>query len=287
MYYLIMVPNLPNIFSYTDFRLYLDDYQRARFTIDRSFSRSALCRMLGLPNSRSFFRSVINGQKISRTFVDRFIRILELDSDEAKYFGVLVKFNQAETIEEREMYFDQLISLNRTPMKVLTRGSYEYYRKGYNSIIRALLAIHDFSDNYRQLAKMVFPPITEKNARDSIRLLKKLELIRKNDKGFYKPTDKSISTPPLVKDEIVKQFQLQCLEMAKLALLKNNLDPQSITTNILYVSEEALKHITDRIERLRSEVRAIAFKDTIPADRVYQLDILLFPNTMQKEPAKK
>ena len=282
-----MAPNLPNIFSYTDFRLYLDDYQRERFAFDRSFSRSALCRMLGLPNSRSFFRSVINGQKITRTFVDRFIRIFELDSDEAKYFGALVKFNQTENIEEREMYFDQLISLNRTPMKVVTRGLYEYYRNGYNSIIRALLAIHDFSDNYRQLAKMVFPPITVKKARDSIRLLKKLDLIQKNEKGFYKPTDKSISTPPLVKDEVIKQYQLQCLEMAKLAILKRNMLPQSITTNVLYVSVEALNQITDKIEKLRSEVRAIAYKDTMPADRVYQLDILLFPNTIKKEPEKK
>ena len=60
--------------------------------------------------------------------------------------------------------------------------------------------------------------------------------------------------------------------------------PQDISTNVMYVSKEAYQRISKKINKLRDEVRSIAHKDTKPADRVYQLDILLFPNS---KPPKK
>jgi len=276
-----MKANLPNIFEYNDFRKYLEDYQKSRYASDPAFSRSSICKSLGLPNTRSFLTSIIKGQKITKTFVDRFIKLLELTKDEAKFFSVLVKFNQAEDAGEREIYFDQLIALNRTPKMILVKNSYAYYKNWYNSAIRAVLSIYDFKGNYKKLAKMVFPAITGKNAKDAVALLLKLKLIEKNRDGFYKPTAKSIATAPYVHDEIIKQYQLQCLDLAKNALVKNHSLPQDISTNVLFVSKEGYTRIQEKINSFRSEIRAIAHKDENPADRVYQLDVLFFPNSRQ------
>jgi len=276
-----MKPSLPNIFEYNDFRKYLDDYQKSRYAFDKTFSRSSVCKSVGLPNTRSFLTSIIRGQKITKTFVDRFIRLLELGSDEAKFFSVLVKFNQADDVGERELYFDQLIALNRTPKMIMAKNSYAYYKKWYNSSVRAVLSIYDFKGNYKKLANMVFPPITEKNAKETVALLLKLKLIEKNSDGFYKPTAKSIATAPYVHDEIIKQYQMQCLDLAKSALVKNHSQPQDMSTNVIFVSHEGYKRIQEKIHSFRSEIRAIAHKDEKPADRVYQLDILFFPNSRQ------
>src|SRR5512133_1498806 len=87
---------LPTIFSYTDFRKFLHDYQIARYEIDNGYSKSSLCMRMGLLNSRSYFNDVLNGKKVTPDFIERFLRVLDLDSDESKYFRVMVKFNQAE-----------------------------------------------------------------------------------------------------------------------------------------------------------------------------------------------
>jgi hypothetical protein len=40
---------LPNIFEYNDFRKFLNDYQKARHAQDRMFTKSELCKRLGIP----------------------------------------------------------------------------------------------------------------------------------------------------------------------------------------------------------------------------------------------
>ena len=275
---------LPNIFDYNNYRKYLEDYQAARSAYDPLFTKSYVCKRIGLPNTRGFFNSIISGQNISKTFIGRFITLQELNKEEARFFTVLVKFNQAEDADERELYFDQLISLNRTPKMIVAREAYAYYKNWYNSTVRALLNVYDFSGNYRELAKMVVPEITEREARGAVKDLLKLGLIEKNGNGSLKPTSKSIATDPYVQDEMVRQYQLQCLELAKKTIVKNGPMAKDISTNVLYVSGQGLSRIRKQLDTFRSEVRAIAHKDEQAPDRVYQLDIFLFPNSKVRNP---
>jgi hypothetical protein len=111
-----MVPQVTNIFEFSDFRKFLAEYQRIRQAEDKTYTRSRVCRELGLPNSRSYFNDVVKGLKpLTKNAVERFILALRMDPDEARYFRVLVDFNQSVQPAEREMLFDQLVALNRTP----------------------------------------------------------------------------------------------------------------------------------------------------------------------------
>jgi uncharacterized protein (TIGR02147 family) len=267
----------PVIYHYNNFRQYLADCQQARQAAEKGFTKSALSKLLGLPNTRSYFTDVLKGRKVSGIFIDRFINIFKLDKDEARFFRILVMFNQAENPEERELYFDQLISLNKTPKRVLDKNVFIYYKHWHNSAIRALLHIHDVKDDFQQLARKVYPPITAKQAKESIALLKKLNLIKPNPKGFYKPTDTSIIVPDYIKDDFLKQYQLSCLDMAKNSLIKNASAPHLISTNMISISGQAYKRIEKKIEKFRSELRSLVHKDDCPAEKVYQMNIILFP----------
>lgn len=275
-----MKEKLPNIFEYNDFCKYLADYQKARQKFDRSFSKSEFSRMLKLPNTRSYLNDVFNGKKVTTTFVERFIDVLQLDKEEAQYFRVLVKFNQAENPDERELYFDQLISLNRSPKQIIDKRMHHYYRNWYNGALRAVLNICDFDGtNYNELIKKIFPPITLKQAKNAIALLEELNLVEKNESGYYKPTSRSITTSDYVRDELIKEYQLQCLALAREAIIKNKSQKQAISTNMISISGNGLKRIEKKLAKVRSEIRSMVQKDEEPADRIYQLDILLFPNS--------
>jgi uncharacterized protein (TIGR02147 family) len=274
-----MATQEPNIYEYNDFRKYLADFQAYHYPRDKSYSKSSLSKLLGLPNTRSFFGDVIKGKKVSPLFIDRFIQVLKLVKDQAQFFRVLVLFNQAENYDERELYFNQLISLNRTPKRVLEKNIYIYYKNWYHGVVRALLHIYDFKGDYEWLAKKVFPPIGAKQVRESIALLGRLNLIAKDVNGFFKPTEKSIATRDGVRDELIKHYQLSCLEMAKNTLLKNRSMPQSISTNVISISSEGRKRLEKKIHQFRAEVRSLVNKDAQPAEQVFQLDIMLFPNS--------
>jgi len=274
-----MKTKLPLIYEYNNFRKYLSDYQKTRQESDPAFSHAAFSKLLGLPNTRSYFSDVINGKKVTNSFIERFIKAIDLSKDEAQFYRVLVLFNQAGSPEERELYFDQLISLNKTPKRILDKHVYTYYKSWYNSVIRALLHIYDFKDDYQGLAKKVSPEITVKQAKESIAILTKLKLIEKRSDGFFKPTEQSIATPDFVKDELIRQYQLSCLEIARLSLLKSPITPQAISTNVISVSKEGYKRIEKKLIKFRSEIRSIVHKDQKPAEQVYQLDMLLFQNS--------
>ncbi len=134
-----MIQDLPNIYGYNDFRKFLADYQQSREKWDSGFSKSAICKRLGIPNTRSYLNDVINGRKVTPSYIERFIHVFEFKQEEAQFFRVLVKFNQAENNNEKELYLEQLISLNKTPKKIIDKKAFAFFREWHHSVIRTLL----------------------------------------------------------------------------------------------------------------------------------------------------
>jgi uncharacterized protein (TIGR02147 family) len=203
--------------------------------------------------------------------------VLELNRDQAQFFRCLVNFNQAQNIEERELFFDQLVALNRTPVRKLEKQSFEYYKEWYHGVVRALLEIVDVKDDYSIIANKLKPPLTDKQVLQSIQLLNDLGLITQDQNGFFKPTEKSLSTGFYLSEDIIKNYQVRCLELAQKAIFQPTDQPQNITSRTICVSEEGYKRIEKKIQKFSAEIRSIVHKDENPPDRVYHLDLLLFP----------
>jgi len=268
----------PIIFEYIDFKKYLEDYYSKRKSIDPAFSHAYICHRLGQGKSKSYFNNIVKGRAtITPTFVDRFIELLELKPHEAKYFRALVNYNQTTSPHEKEFFFDQLVSLNSTPHKIVDKNAYEFYKDWFHTAIRALLDIIDFNNDYKALASKLYPSITLKQARESVDLLKKTGLIAKNSQGFWKPTDKVIVTGDFIKNALVKQFQMKCLDHGKSVLASETELGQRTITLTLSLSDEACDRITQRMEQFKSEIRSIVHKDEKPASKVVHVNLNLFP----------
>jgi uncharacterized protein (TIGR02147 family) len=277
----------PSVFGYLDFRKYLENYRAARREVDPGFTHTYICFRLGQRNSKSYYANVVTGVKpVTPEFINRFIELLELNADEAKYFRALVSYNQTYNASEKEFYLDQLIRQNVTQNRLISENEYAFYRAWRHSVIRALLDVFDFRDDYEALARAIRPPVPVKEVKQSVKLLESLGLIKKNEQGFYRPTDKTVKTSDYVHDDLIMQYQLKCLEMTRMSILNKPEEPQDISTNILSVSEEGLRSIQRRLQKFREEVRALVQSDDKPADRVYQLDIQLFPNSLVNERKK-
>lgn len=268
----------PCIYEYNDFREYLKDLYEYLHVKDKKFNKAFICRSIGLPNSRSYFQDVLNGKVVSAQKVPSLIDIFNLNKDEARFFKTLVKYNQTnDDPDEKDMLFDLLMSQNKTPINILTKTEYAYYKNWYNSVIRAILNVIDFKDDYKTLSKLVMPNITVKQAKDSIRLMKNLKLIKRDAKGYLKPSKKIISTGEKIRSDIVRQYQSSCIEMARTAIIQNQTQPQRITTKTLSFSKDIYEQIEKKIEKVNKEITALVHSDKDIADHVYQLDILLFP----------
>ena len=67
-----------DIFQFTHFRKYLDEYQAARVVSDPDFTRAGACVLLGLPKTRSYYNDIVKGKKLSARMIPKFVEVLGL-----------------------------------------------------------------------------------------------------------------------------------------------------------------------------------------------------------------
>ena len=162
-----------------------------------------------------------DGRSIGQGVLDRLIKLLALSSDEAKYFRAIVGYGQPSTCEEREFWFEQAIQLNNTPKRLVDKQTYSFYKKWYHTTVRAFLETCDFVDNYAEASRKLYGRVSPKQVKEAIDNLQSLGLVAPNDKGFLKPTDKVLTTGDVVKDELLRQYQLSNHDILRTVLEKD------------------------------------------------------------------
>jgi uncharacterized protein (TIGR02147 family) len=270
---------IPDIFAFNDYRAFLKELFAVNKEADpQKITHETICRDLG-QSGRTFFNNVVVGRRdLTDTFINRFIDILGLEGNERDYFRNLVKFNQAQEVDEKQYYYKQIIMFGSTPRQIIEKKKYSFYSEWYHASIRSLLDIVNVKDDYAFLAQKIYPPITVKQAQESIQLLLELELISLNDEGYYKPTHTVLSSGPDMKDFLLKKYQLQCLENLHKIIFKRDIDCQNYS-GTFSISEKGLEQILDRIDQFKAELRTIISKDEDDPSMLYYINLNLFPQT--------
>lgn len=267
-----------DIFQFTNFRKYLDEYQAARVLTDPGFTRAGACVLLGLPRTRSYYNDIVKGKKLSSRMIPKFVEVLGLNKKEARYFETLVNLDQAKTATERNAFFEELLKQHPDSHRILNEDAYEYYNHWYNSVLFTALEVVDVSDDLEPIQKLIFPKVSVGTLKRSLELLERLGFVRKNEKGFWKSCRESVSSGAYNNNDLVRQYQLQCFELSKQALLANNDNPSDMGTFTFSVSDDAFKAIAKEIQGMKARVRKIIAQDRKKATGVHQLNIHLFTN---------
>ena len=186
-----LVKNLKNILEYSDYRQYLKDYyefqKQTNGLTHRQFSEQA-----GFKSS-VWLSHLISGQKnLTEKYANNISDALLISEDQKHFFRILVKFNQAKTNQEKNHLYKKILmikkksasKLNATKIEI-TEKIYEYYNKWYHPVIRSLITKVDFKEDFALLGRACLPAITPKEARASVRLLEKLELIELLPNGTW------------------------------------------------------------------------------------------------------
>jgi uncharacterized protein (TIGR02147 family) len=203
--------------------------------------------------------------------------MLKLNPAESEYFENLVFFNQARTIKEKNHFFDKLVALrNSGDVPRVTEEQYDFYGEWYHPIIRELVGIVDFQDDFARLAACLSPAISATQARASVGLLLRLGLIRKEESGRYSATDAVITTGPSVKSLQVINFQLKMLQLAQEAYDRYQQPERLMSSTTISIPEEAFTLFAKKIREFRAQLLEIARQEP-GSERVYQLNLNFFP----------
>lgn len=271
-----------DIFTYTNYRTFLKDFFVAEKAKNPHFSYQSFANKAGF-SSKSFIPHVIEGKKnLSKDSIHKVGKALKLEEKSFSYFETLVAFTQATTLDQKNFYYNKLLQFNRRNVsKVLQKNQYDFYNHWYHNTIRELVTLYDFQGDYTKLASMVRPAITPKQARQSVLLLLKLNLIKKEG-NRYVQTDPSITTGDEVRDLAIQNFHIQNLVMTADAVTTCPPEERDVSVMVLGLSQKGFKLAKEALQQFRKTLAAIAENDE-PAQRVYHVNMQLIPTTNAKK----
>jgi uncharacterized protein (TIGR02147 family) len=274
-----------DVFAYTDYRKFLRDYYEAKRASQKEFTHRFIAQAIGFKSTGTFAQILQGKTNMAPDTVARFIRFLGLRAREAEYFELMVLFGQAKGHTEKKGYFEKLITFPKSNLKQVDSTQYSFYEKWYYSVIREVLAFHPFTDDYRELARLLEPPISTAEAQKAIKLLDGLGLIRKNEQGVYEKSDPVITSGYDTRSLAVNQFIVETLDLAKVALDKLPREERSLSALTLSLSEDGYAKVEERVRNFRRELLELA-RNCADPKCVIQVNFQIFPVTRKPEGEK-
>ena len=267
-----------NIFNYLDYREFPDDFYTEKKARQSGFSFQVMAQMAGF-KSKSYLKHVIDGKKnLSEISTEQLNKILKLNEKSFSYFKALVAFNQAKTLQLRNYYFEQLQRFStRNASKLLQEQHYAYFAQWYHSTIREIITKINFHDDYDLLGSLLCPPISSRKARQSVMLLEKLGLIKKEGDRFIS-TDVEVTTGDEVRSLAVQNFHLQNLHLAGDSISLIPSAERDISTLIVGMSPNQFSKVKSEIQGFRKKILRLVTTDE-KADRIYHINFQLFPTS--------
>lgn len=268
---------MDSIFTFSDYREYLQAFVSRRKEQARSFSVRGFLQRAGI-GSPSFLNQVIGGKRnLTELTISRLCKAMPLSGPEAEYFRALVHFCQSHTSEEKQLHYQRMREVaGAAKVKTVGEASYGYYEKWYIPVLRELLCMHPQPENYAEIARLLSPPVPVSEVKQAARRLVELGFLTRQENGTYRQTDPLLSTGFAVQSMAIRQFNKQMVELAAESLDQVPVTERNITGVTMALSPESYRQITEEIRSLQDRILALAEKED-QANRVYQMNVMLFP----------
>lgn len=264
------------LFDSLDYRHYLK--QRFDETRERKpwFSYRLIAQKINIDPGQLV--KILQGQRhISERLIPVFAKFLGLKGREEEYFTCLVRFNKAKTGSETSLYFEKLMELKDLILPRVKPDQDRFYYKWYHSVIRVLLAFYKFDGDYRKLANLLSPAISEKEAQESIKLLLELGFIYRDSDGSYSLTDKFITGGGNWRMLAVRHFQQQTIHLSERSLINDPPDIRDISSLTISIPEDTLGEFREMLAEFRKTLLRKVMEISREPNRVYQLNLQFIP----------
>lgn len=240
---------IKKIYEYDNYRKFLKDYFEEQKKARKKFTQRYFAQKAGFSAHNYCARVVDSKRNLSYNAVQKIIKALEISGKKAKFFENLVLYNQAESFEDKERYHAILNGFKKSvQLEDLTRQQFRFYEEWYYPVIRELLVFGDWQGDYQKLAKLIYPPITAKDAQSAVETLLQMELVKKDAEGKFL-LKKDFTTAVSVPEFFKRKYRRDILKNGTLAaddIPKERRETIISTFSIGKTDYEKIKNIIDK-----------------------------------------
>jgi uncharacterized protein (TIGR02147 family) len=283
---------IPVLGAYTDFRLYLKDFYefklRTQSSPVRPYSYAHFSAAANI-KSPNYLKLIIDGKRnLSPAMARKFARALGLGKDQAEEFEALVAYGQARDPLERNRRLKTLSEWRSLRQRQRGAAGDEDYQKVPSWVTWALYALAD------QRGVGSDPQVL----RDVLRGRANLDEIKRGlqslvEAGEVKVTESGeLKKGPVMKapDEIpaavVRKLQSELIYIGLESLFQDKPEEREIGALTLCLTKREFEDLKFELRHLRKRVLKdnLIHREREKGDRVYQLNIQLYPMSEATEP---
>ncbi len=273
---------MDSLFAYDDYRRFLRDWYEEKKLANPRFSLRMLAERSGF-KARDFLLRVMRGDRnLSQDGADKLSEFFRFPEKQAEYFKALVRFNQAPNTLEKERCWRRLCEIRKYGVhQKLRQDQFEFYSSWYHSALRSLLPVLELGEDWERMARLLDPPITARQARDSVDLLLRLCLLERDGPGRYTVSHPTLSTGDEIASLAVAGFHKSVLDLARRSIDRHPAACRDVSGVTMSLSRYGFQRIKSELRSFRKKVMAIASEDS-GEDMVYQLSLLFIPLTRSR-----
>lgn len=274
----------PNIFEYSDYRQYLSDYYTQKKMTNSSYSHRVFASQAGL-SSPSHLLMIIKGERnLSMKTIPKFSDGLKLSLKEKRFFELLVLYSQTEDLQIKAKYFGEIISIKASlaGLHKLEKEKFEFLSKWYAVAIYVLIDLKNFKPDPIWISKRLGSKVTVSQVKETLENLLNLKMIEIDSIKGLKQSSGAITVADDTKSIAVFEYHSSMIKLASEALRKNTNTEREMNGATISIPKDKLPELKEKIRAFRKEINQLASSYKNP-EEVYQLNIQLFPLTLQEE----
>lgn len=266
------------VFSYDDYRRFLKDLYLQAKAKDRKYSFRYFARLAGF-QSPNFLKRVIDGDRnLTLDSIEKLIKALKLNKEEATFFKNLVLLNQAKTIDERQNYATLLLkSTGHRKTYPLKASQFNYYAHWYFVPIREMVGLPNFAEDYAAIGRQLIPQVPPAATKNAIEQLLKLGLLQRNAEGKLVQSEADIQTDQLTSASLAR-FHREMAQMAGDSIERVPREKRQISSVTLGLSKSSFEKISEMVKEVQLAIVEAASQEPHP-EKIYQINFQVFPLT--------
>ncbi|WP_413574503.1 TIGR02147 family protein [Bdellovibrio sp. HCB290] len=265
----------PSIFSYIDYRQFLQAWYDYNKTNIRGFSYGTWTLQCGF-KSRSFIQLVMVGKRnLGIDSIPHMLKSLKLNATESEYFEHLVHYAHTTTFQNKDFHFQKILKLNKMQTGTQVRDVYKYLSNPITPRVQVLLNMKSLTCTTKYIAHTF--SISEAEAQDILNNIQSCGLAAYQEKDqCWRSTEDTLRIPDELGNIAIQTFHNRSLVKAQEAIA---LPPQSRKFESFFTTlrEEEYLDFQQDVDQFINFLSSKYTSKDITGAKVYQVNLSAIP----------
>ena len=276
--------NKINIYDYSDYRKFLQEFYELEKSLDSSFSYRVFAAAVGM--DASLLLKILQGKRhISPKCIDVFVNFFHFKDAKAEYFREMIAYGKAKNDEDVRSHFETLQKMRPAACRELDEARYRYFQQWYYPMIRSALDVFNYrgTQDAAALGECCIPKLSASQVENAVDALLQLGLAHACNDGRVVPTEAHLKTMEHWLSAYISDYQSSIAELAGKSIQNTPKEKRDISTLTMALDSQQIDKIREILAKTRKAIVNVV--NAMPpqiCDSVYQLNFQLFP-MMKKE----